>query len=149
MDRNTKAKIKVRPMEPEDITGVLEIDHKIMGEKRAVTYQDLVAGDLGGELDLSYVAEAGDKVVGFIMARHAFFGAPPVEAGFIQIMGVDPDYQGQGIALELVRALLQHCSNKGPKLLRVMVNERDTQLGGFFAHVGFRRGQTIEYAMKL
>jgi hypothetical protein len=32
-----KAEVKIRPMEPEDITGILEIDRKISGVKRAIT----------------------------------------------------------------------------------------------------------------
>ena len=36
-------KVKIRPMKPEDISGILEIDRKISGVTRAVTYQRPVA----------------------------------------------------------------------------------------------------------
>ena len=36
------AKVKIRPMEPEDIGGILEVDRKINGVERALTYRDLV-----------------------------------------------------------------------------------------------------------
>jgi predicted N-acetyltransferase YhbS len=80
-------------MEPEDISTILEIDREISGKSRAVTYASLITGDLGGELDLSFVAEVGGKVAGFILARHAYIGEPVIEAGLIQILGVQPDYQ--------------------------------------------------------
>ena len=40
-------KIRIRPMEHEDIDSVLAIDQKITGERRAITYTELITGDLG------------------------------------------------------------------------------------------------------
>ena len=145
----TEDKLRIRPMEPEDITVVLEIDRKISGVRRAITYTDLITGDLGGVLDLSFVAEVGGQVAGFILARHAYVGEPVVEAGLIQILGVDPDYWRQGIASKLVNALLEQCRSKGLKTVRIMVNERDSQLQAFFAGMGFRRGHLIDYTKTL
>ena len=133
-------------MEPEDIDQVLAIDRKISGVRRAITYTDLITGDLGGVLDLSVVAEVNGQVAGFILARHAYVGEPVVESGLIQILGVDPDYWRQGIATKLVNALLELCQSKGLKTVRIMVNERDSQLQDFFKHMGFRRGQLIDYS---
>ena len=76
-------KIQIRTMEPEDISAILEIDRKIVGIQRAVTCQDLITGDLGGELDLSFVAETGGQAIRFILARHAYLGDPVIEVGLI------------------------------------------------------------------
>ncbi len=46
--QGTENKLRTRPMEPEDISAVLEIDRKISRVQRAVTYTDLITGDLGG-----------------------------------------------------------------------------------------------------
>ena len=142
-------RLRIRPMEPEDISDILEIDRKITGVRRAVTYTDLITGDLGGVLDLSLVAEVSGQVTGFILARHAYVGEPVVEAGLIQILGVDPDYWGQGIASKLVNALLEHCRSRSLKTVRVMINGRDSQLQGVFASMGFRRGHLIDYTKTL
>ena len=148
-EQTTENKVRIRPMEPEDITTVLEIDRKISGVRRAITYSDLITGDLGGVLDLSFVAQVGDQVTGFILARHAYVGEPVIEAGLIQILGVDPDYWGQGIATKLVDALLDHCRSKGIKTVRIMVNDADSQLQGFFTRMDFRRGHLIDYSKTL
>jgi len=142
-------KLRVRPMEPEDIAGVLDVDRNLSGAQRAITYTDLITGDLGGVLDLSFVAEVSGQIAGFILARHAYIGEPVVEVGLIQILGVAPNYWRQGIATKLVNALLEHCESKGLKTVRIMVNERDSQLQGFFEHTGFRRGQLIDYSKSL
>ena len=144
----TEGKLRIRPMEHEDIEAVLAIDRKISGVRRAITYTDLITGDLGGLLDLSFVAEVRGEVVGFIVARHAYVGAIG-EAGIIHILGVDPDYWRQGIATKLVNALLERCESKGLKTVRTMLNEHDSQLHAFFAHMGFGRGHLIDYSRTL
>jgi predicted N-acetyltransferase YhbS len=139
----------IRPMEPEDISAVLEIDRKITGMKRAVTYQDLITGDLGGELDLSFVAEVKGRIRGLILARHAYIGEPVVEVCLIQILGVDPDYQKHGMASRLINAMQERSKSKGLKLVRTMVADRDSPLQSFFTHMGFRRGQLVDYTKSL
>ena len=138
-------KVRIRPMEPEDIESVLAIDRKISGVRRAITYTDLITGDLGGVLDLSFVAEVDGQVVGFILARRAYVGEPVTEVGLIQILGVDPDYWRQGIASKLVSALSDTCQSRKLGAVRVMVKEHDSQLKAFFSHMGFHRGALIDY----
>jgi len=147
--QRTKGKVTVRPMEPEDISAILEVDRKLSGVQRAVTYKGLITGELGGELDLSFVAETGGQVIGFILARHAYIGEPVVEAGLIQILGVDPDYQRLGVATKLAEAMLQRCQARDLKWVCIMVNARDSQLQGFFAHMGFHHGQLVDYSKAL
>ncbi|MBM4352092.1 MAG: hypothetical protein FJ106_19645, partial [Deltaproteobacteria bacterium] len=61
-----KAEVRIRPMEPEDINGILDVDRKISGAQRAITYRDLVREALGGEVDVSFVAEIDNQFVGFV-----------------------------------------------------------------------------------
>jgi len=144
-----ESKIRIRPMEPEDIDAVLAIDRKITGVRRAVTYTDLIIGDLGKIPDLSFVAEVNGEVRGFLLARRAYFGEPFTEVGLIQILGVDPDYQRQGIATGLVNALVETSQSKKLNAVRIMINQRDSQLQPLFAHMGFKRGQLIDYTKTL
>lgn len=144
-----ESNIRIRPMEHEDISAVLAIDRRITGVKRAVTYTDLITGDLGKVLDLSVVAELRGEVVGFILARHAVVGEPVGEAGLIQIFGVDPDHWGHGIGGKMVSYLLERCQAKGLKTVRILVNEHDSQLQDFIKHIGFKRSQLLDYAKDL
>jgi ribosomal protein S18 acetylase RimI-like enzyme len=88
-------------------------------------------------------------VAGFILARRAYVGEPVTEAGLIQILGVDPDYWRQGIATKLVNALLDTCRSKKLSAVRIIIDERDSQLQGLFEHLGFRRGELIDYTKTL
>ena len=141
-------KVRIRPMEHEDIDSVLAIDRKITGVRRAVTYTELITGDLGGVLTLSIVAEVDGTVQGFILARRAYIGEPK-EVGLIQMLGVDPDHQRQGIATKMVNAFLDTCRSKNLNAVRIVINERDSQLEGLFKHLGFRRGEFIDYTKSL
>ena len=141
--------IRVRSMEPEDIDSVLAIDRKITGVRRAATYTDLIIGDLGKIPDLSFVAEVNGEVQGFLLARRAYFGEPFTEVGLIQILGVDPDHWRQGIATQLVNALVEACQDKKLNAARIMVNENDSQLQNLFQRLGFRRGDLIDYTKTL
>jgi ribosomal protein S18 acetylase RimI-like enzyme len=64
----------------------------------------------------------------------------------IQIFGVDPQYQRQGIAFKLFQALLDKTRSKGIKLVRVMVEERDGELQGFFKRLGFDPSRHIDFS---
>jgi predicted N-acetyltransferase YhbS len=144
-----EAKVKIRPMEPEDIDAVLTIDRKISGVQRAITYRDLVRDFLGGQIDLSFVAEAENQVIGFVVAYLTYVAEKVTEACVIQILGVDPDYGRQGIATKLIQAQLDECRSKKIKQVRVMIEERDNQLQSFFKHVGFDRSRYLVYSRTL
>ncbi|MBI2328689.1 MAG: GNAT family N-acetyltransferase [Chloroflexi bacterium] len=139
-------KIRVRPMEAEDISSVLEIDHRLSGAQRASTYIEPSGEVLGGEFSLSFVAEVGEQCVGFILARIARAGETFVDTVLIQILGVDPDYQRRGVATELVNSLVKTCQSRGLGAVRIMLREPDTQLHGFFKGMDFRRSELVEYA---
>jgi ribosomal protein S18 acetylase RimI-like enzyme len=143
------SKIRVRPMEPEDIESVLAIDSKITGVRRAATYTDLIIGDLGKIPDLSFVAEVDGEVQGFLLARRAYFGEPFNEVGLIQTLGVDPDHWRQSIATQMVNTLVETCRSKKLNVVRIMVDESDDQLQNLFQRLGFRRGKLIDYTKTL
>ena len=138
--------VEIRPMEPEDISGILVVDRKISGVQRALTYRDLVREALGGQIDMSFVAEVDNQFVGFVMAYLTYVREQVSEACVIQIFGFDPQYQRQGIASKLIQALLDKCRSKKIKLVRVMIDERDSELQGFFKRLGFDRDRTIDYS---
>jgi ribosomal protein S18 acetylase RimI-like enzyme len=144
-----EAKVKIRPMEPEDINGILEVDRKISGVQEALTYRDLVREAFGGEVDMSFVAGVDDQFVGFILAYLTYVREQVSEACVIQIFRVDPKYQRQGIATKLLQALVDKSRSKKMKLLRVMTDERNNELQNFFKRQGFDRGRCIDYSKSL
>lgn len=157
MATSNKGKLTIRPMERGDIDAVITIyskirDEKIPGVKRsrlsyrgAMTFDEVAVTNPGGPLDLSLIAEAEGKVVGFIWSRLTYAGIPVDEVGIIYMLIVDPDHQKQGIAGKLVNALLERCRSKGINTVRAVIDERHWELQNYFQSLGFRRSELAIY----
>jgi ribosomal protein S18 acetylase RimI-like enzyme len=154
---SAEKEVKIRPMEREDIDAVIALyskirEEKIPGVKRsrlsyraAMTYEEVASTNPGGPLDLSLVAEADGKVIGFIWSRLAFVGIPVDEVGIIHVLIVDPYYQRQGIAGKLIDALAKRCHEKGVDTVRAIIDERHWELKNYFQKLGFRRSELVIY----
>ena len=96
--------VTLRPVELEDAEWMLAVDERAFAKDPGYVPESLTsfreehleAHDSAP--DLSRVALAGGKVVGFLIARRW----EQRSAGYIDVLGVDPDHQGEGIG----RALL-------------------------------------------
>lgn len=152
-----KGEIAIRPMERGYIDAVLNIygkirEEKIPGVKRSrlsyrgtMTSDEIAMTNPGGPLDLSLIAEAEGKPVGFIWSGLAHVGIPVDQVGIIYMLIVDPDYQKKGIAGKLVDALIKRCREKGVHTVRAVVNERHWELQNYFQKLGFRRSELSIY----
>lgn len=150
-------KVTIRPMERGDIDAVLAVygkvkEEKIPGVKRSrlsyrgtMTFDEVASTNPGGPLDLSCVAEANGKVIGFIWGRLAFVGIPVDEVGIIHVLIVDPDYQKRGIATKLVDALAKRCKERGVKTVRAVIDERHWELQNYIQKLGFQRSELVIY----
>ena len=135
----------VRRMTQDDIKKILEIDQKIVGKERAPSWPQRVSSHLETYYPaLCYVAEQEGRVVGFILGdiRGAEYGLPL--SAWIDIMGVDPVHQRQGIGRKLVETFIEECRRTGLKT-RTMLREEDRRLQGFLHSLGFQRGQLVEF----
>jgi GNAT superfamily N-acetyltransferase len=128
---------------------IFTIDRKVSRQKRPTSYVDLITGDVAGLLALGLVAEVDGRVRGFILGEVRHIGEAATEVGLILILGVHPDYQGKGIATNLVNALAEKYHTKGIKTIRVGIDQRDKDLLGFIEHMGFSAGHLIEYSKSL
>ncbi len=148
MSANEKSIISIRRMEENDIDAVLTLDRKISEERSLLTEKDIVASQLGGSLDLNFIAQIDGKVVGFIMSRLAYLMIPFSEVCIIQGIVTDPDYQGSGIGGRLVSSLLDHCHAEGINTIRALVPEQDKKLQRFIEAQGFQRSNIYNYDKK-
>ncbi len=141
--------VKIRPMEQQDIDAVFEIDKRIAAVERSFTYADMIDTFIGGQVGWSLVAEDSGRVIGFALAAITYVPEQVSEACTIQVVGVDPEYRRRGIAKKLVEKLADNCCANGLKLIRIMVDQRDSQLQGLFESLEFRRGRLIDYSKNL
>lgn len=144
-----ESRIVLRPMTEEDIQEVLAIDRAIWGGKRALTYADPVENYIAGDINLSSVAEVGGVVAGFILARLAEPSPYMPKIAWIELIGVLPEEHHRGIGGKLVEALVERCREKGVSRVHVMADRDDEVLKGFFASLGFKQGNLINYYRRI
>ena len=149
---------KIFPMNNEHINDVLAVYDKLKDlrsvktrytrhaiEDAALTKAQILSTRPGSELDLSFVYEIDDTVVGFVWGRLAYVGMPVELVGFIHMIIVDPDLQRKGIAKELLDTVAARCKEKSVNTIRTVVNERDWDLSNFFHEAGFDNSGLVIY----
>jgi ribosomal protein S18 acetylase RimI-like enzyme len=145
MPGTKKENITIRRMTRDDIDAVLLLDRKIGGGKSSMTYRDMIVTDPGGPLDLSFVAQTGDKIIGFLLAKLVYVYIPLSEVCLIHGTVVDPKYQGSHIGSKLFNHLFDHCQLEDIYTVRALVSDNDTDLRRFVEHLGFHRSKIINY----
>src|SRR2546427_13001497 len=132
-------------MEERDIPRAVEIESAIMGPKKSTTLRGSLTAYLSkGERNACLVADAGGKVVGFLVGdiRAWDFGEDQ-EIGWIRIVGIDPGFQGHGGGKALGEALMRYFGNSGITTLRTTVEWDSGDLIAYFRTLGFARSGFI------
>lgn len=153
---------KITPMTEEYIKDVLAVYNKLKDlrpvntkfthhtpDEATLTAEQILSTRPGSELDLSFIYELNDTVVGFVWGRLAYVGMPVELVGFIHMIIVDPDLQRKGIAKELLDAVANRCKEKGVNTIRTVVSERDWDLSNFFHEAGFDNSGLVIYTRSI
>jgi len=127
------SELKIRALTEKDLDAVVEIDRKVLGKpryeywKRKIGYADIYPRP-------ALVAEIDGDVVGFILGYVSGweFGVPDT-VGWIDTIGVDPDYQHRGIGKRLFKELVENFKRTGTVA----------------QPVGFQKGEMISLELKL
>ena len=155
-----KADVKIRRMVEADLPRVNEIDRLLFGEERVPTWPFSFESYWAlYHPDLSFVAEAGGRVVGFIVGTVVEEGhsqsvlslrrtiAPPSQhrkVGWIDMIGIDPGYQRMQIGRALGEACYEDC-RRSAAVIRLIVRESDKRLRSFLASVDFKSSGLVIY----
>ena len=83
--------------------------------------------------DLFLVAEAGDRVAGYII------GAMTRHGGEIDSLAVLPRYRGQHIATQLLSVMMHRLRQRGALATRLTVRKDNKQAIDFYKRLGFVR----------
>ncbi len=139
--------IKIRLMKAEDFDAVVAIDEKVLRTSR-LEYYEMKFEKLFESKDylpVSLVAEKEDStVIGFVMGE-IYMGEYGIfhEEATLDTIGVDPDYQHQGIGKQLINEFLDHLKKVGVQKLNTLVDWNDSKLIHFFSTNQFSPSKTI------
>ncbi|MDO8687061.1 MAG: N-acetyltransferase [Dehalococcoidales bacterium] len=140
-----KVTVNIREMKEEDIEGVLAIDRNITGSDRVLTYATDAESEMGGELGVSMVAEAGGEIVGFLLGQITDSFYRVGDTAWVRLIGVDSRYQRQGIGDRLLQGFTERCRQKGAESVHIMVRWHDWTLLSVLRSLGFDRGERTEF----
>ncbi len=140
-------RVTIRRMTRTDIEAVIKLDREIGGGKSQITYKDMVSLDPGGPIDFSFVAEIGNKVVGFVLARLMYMGMPFSEFCVINAIDIAEGHRGQGVGRRLVDEILDKCHDEGIDTVRAIFPEKNEKLRKAVENLGFRRSPVVNYDM--
>ena len=165
-DRIILNEVKIRVLNENDLDAVVEIDKKILGKarrafwKRKIAYADVYPRP-------ALVAESEGKVVGFIMGYVSGweFGVPDT-IGWIDTLGVDPDYQRRGVGRALFNALIEifrqsgrektpgvdekkRPAIEGVNVVYTLANWNDWDLIEFYHAMGFKKGEMLNLKLEI
>lgn len=159
------AQTHVRAMDEDDLNAVVEIDRKVLGTKRREFWKRKIEYT-GIYPRPAFVAEVEGKVVGFILGYVSGweFGVPDT-VGWIDTLGVDPDYQRQGIGTTLFNALIDSFKSSGKETKPAAKGEKsqvegvnvvytlagwdDWDLLQFYHKMGLNRGKMLNLELGL
>ena len=135
--------ITVRRMRTQDGDAVLRINEKITGRPHEAQWESRIIEHLSANPLGCLVAEEEGTIVGFILGsiRGWEFGIP--KTGWIEIVGVAPEFHKKGVAKALIGKLHVYFRNHNVLRVMTMVNWNDGGLVSFFRAVGFERSEFI------
>lgn len=134
-----RSEVKIRSMVSSDIFSTLNIWWADIPRK------EVLASQLGGEKDLSLIAEYEGCLVGFVLARLIYAGLPISGVCVVLFMAVNPDYQNRGIGHMLLDTLKDNCKAKWIETLRLLVPKYDPGLKKYAEKMGFNSSSVMNF----
>ncbi len=146
----TATEAAIRPVDELDIEEIAAIDEKLAGRYRPEVWESRVIYYLRRDPEGSFVATAAGRVVGFMLGevRAGEFGMEE-PTGWVEVLGVDPDFQGRAVGRRLAAAMLAHFRAQGAHSVRTLVDERMPEIEKFFRSLGFLPAPVKALAMSL
>ncbi|MFH1349646.1 MAG: GNAT family N-acetyltransferase [Pseudomonadota bacterium] len=145
-------KLIIRPMKKGDIDHIVEIDAKVLGKRRSDYYERKCAFTLDDKHQLitSLVAQYTDKVIGFIMGYLYVgeYGIPEATAS-LDTIGVHPDYQGKGVASELIKTYISNMKKAGVENIYMLIEWNNWEMLRLFEKFKFAPARTVNMELKL
>ena len=110
-----------------------------------ISREELLAFELGAPFDVSFVAGAEGRVIGFILARIHYVGIPLTKVCVIGGIVVEHEYRRRGIGNKLIEKLFVGCREKGVDIVRSLIEEGDDQIRRFVDELGFQRSTIANF----
>ena len=133
----------IRRLKVDDADAIAEIYAAITRRSVEPDFKRVVEGHAQNGEEACFVAEHKGKIVGFMISYILTAGFGETKSAWIAIVGVDPDFMGQGIGAEMARKTFEIYKAAGIEKVYTTVRWDSTDLLSFFKTLGFDRSEFI------
>ena len=137
--------VRVRAMTARDVPLAVALERRIT-RRRAPTglERNLRARLKAGGSSICLAAPVGDRLGGFLVATvHSVEFGEREPVGWIEVIGVDPEFQGHGIGRALGAEALARLRRRGVRRVKTLVSWDAGEMISYFATLGFTRGDAV------
>jgi ribosomal protein S18 acetylase RimI-like enzyme len=129
-------------MQLKDLPTVFALGQRLFtAEKLPTLYrswdEDEVVQLFGSDEDTCLVAEAGDRIVGFALGRVMEKPRSAWRYGWLEWLGIDPEFKRYGIATRLLNQLTSRFIARDARMMLVDTDEDNADALAFFREFGF------------
>lgn len=140
--------MKLRPLTHEDLSEVQRIQARITRQEVPQAWMDMLAEHVDKNYRLGFVAREEDVLLGFILGEIKIGGFGTELSGWLELVGVEPEYMGSGVGAALAEALFQALKERGVKEVYTAVRWDSGDMLAFFKKVGFDQSVFINLCRK-
>lgn len=129
--------IRVRGVQPADLTQVIDIDAGITGLRKPEYWAEILRRYGGGRRQRFFlVADVGERIEGFVIGdvRDWEFGSPP--CGWVFAISVRPDARQAGVGTRLLEAITEGFRKLGVTSVRTLLARENHLILSFFRSQG-------------
>ncbi len=140
---------KIRAMKDSDVAAIVRIQEAVTRKKVSSEFGRKVRSYVKKGGALSLVADLGGEIAGYIIGDVKTWGFGVEASGWIEMVGVHPEYMGQGIGQQLGEALLKSFKSKGVGSVHTTARWDWGDMLAFFKSLGFEQSEFIHLRKNL
>ncbi len=134
------SKLTFRPLTVADVSTIIDIDEKIVRRTRSDDFRKQLTDQIEKHGDESFGAiSPSGELIGYLIAETKvyIYGSDDISAWII-LLGINPDYQDQGVGTALAKQAIAYFSQKNISTIRTITAWDWGDLVEFFSSVGFK-----------
>jgi ribosomal protein S18 acetylase RimI-like enzyme len=133
----------VRRLRPEDADEIRRISSSITRNHDTTDFARIAEEQAKSGEDASFVADLDNRLAGYCISYVLQGGFGIEKSAWLAMLGVDPQFMGQGIGEMLATEAMQYYKARGIKDIYTSVKWDSSDLLSFFKTLGFQRSDFI------